>query len=86
MKGMLKHSKMIRKIASSKIAAGLTLLGLVSSCKNSGNGELVGSQPRNQWFDYDPFGTLFIPMGSYNIFCNGSIKNSLCSGFLHGSD
>jgi formylglycine-generating enzyme required for sulfatase activity len=67
MKGMLKHSKMIRKIAKSKIAAGLTLLGLVSSCKNSGNGELIGSQPRNQWFDYDPFGTLFIPMGSYNM-------------------
>src|ERR1035437_4998976 len=35
-------------------------------CKTS-TGELVGVQPRTQWFDVDPFGMLHIPMGSYNM-------------------
>ena len=49
----------------------LLLLGSVvaiafTSCKTS-TGELVGVHPRPEWFDIDPFGMLYIPMGSYNM-------------------
>ncbi|OFY87199.1 MAG: gliding motility-associated lipoprotein [Bacteroidetes bacterium RIFCSPLOWO2_12_FULL_35_15] len=49
----------------------LLLLGslvavLGTSCVKS-SGELVGVHPRTEWFDIDPFGMLYIPMGSYNM-------------------
>lgn len=34
---------------------------------SSGNGELIGVQGREQWYQPTPFGMLFIPMGSYNM-------------------
>src|ERR1019366_4561839 len=37
-----------------------------TGCKTS-TGELVGVHPRPQWWDIDPFGMLYIPMGSYNM-------------------
>src|SRR4051812_1762947 len=37
-----------------------------TSCTKS-TGELVGVHPRPEWFDVDPFGMLYIPMGSYNM-------------------
>ena len=37
-----------------------------TGCKTS-TGELVGVHPRPEWFDIDPFGMLYIPMGSYNM-------------------
>lgn len=48
--------------------AGLILLVAVAfaSC-NLGNGELIGVQGREPWYQPDPFGMLFIPMGSYNM-------------------
>ena len=36
------------------------------SC-SKGNGELIGVQGREEWYQPDPFGMLFIPMGSYNM-------------------
>ena len=42
------------------------LLILASGCEKS-SGELIGVGPRPEWFDIDPFGMLFIPMGSYNM-------------------
>jgi len=46
----------------------LVLLAIVIlySC-SKGNGELVGVQGREEWYQPDPFGMLFIPMGSYNM-------------------
>ncbi|PCI97783.1 MAG: gliding motility-associated lipoprotein [Flavobacteriales bacterium] len=46
----------------------LVLLAVVIlySC-SKGNGELVGVQGREEWYQPDPFGMLFIPMGSYNM-------------------
>ncbi|MBL4667721.1 MAG: SUMF1/EgtB/PvdO family nonheme iron enzyme, partial [Flavobacteriales bacterium] len=46
----------------------LVLLAVVIlySC-SKGNGELIGVQDRGQWYQPDPFGMLFIPMGSYNM-------------------
>jgi sulfatase modifying factor 1 len=52
-----------------KISA-LVLVGLpilLSSCGNSGSGQLVGVQNRIQWFQPDPYGMLYLPMGSYNM-------------------
>ncbi len=42
-------------------------LALCSSCGYYGNGELVGIPNRKPWFAVDPYGMLFIPMGSYNM-------------------
>ncbi len=52
-----------------KISA-LALVGLpilLSSCGNSGSGQLVGVQSRIQWYQPDPYGMLYIPMGSYTM-------------------
>lgn len=34
---------------------------------SKGNGELIGVQGREEWYQPDPYGMLFIPMGSYNM-------------------
>ncbi len=39
---------------------------LVAGC-NKRVGELVGAGGREKWYQPDPFGTLFIPMGSYHM-------------------
>ncbi len=46
----------------------LVLLAVVIlySC-SKGNGELTGVPDRGEWYQPDPFGMLFIPMGSYNM-------------------
>jgi len=46
----------------------LILLAVITlySC-STGNGELIGVQNREQWYQPTPFGMLFIPMGSYNM-------------------
>ncbi len=46
----------------------LVLLAIVIlySCSKE-NGELIGVQGREEWYQPDPFGMLFIPMGSYNM-------------------
>ncbi len=40
---------------------------LLSSCGNDGNGYLTGVQDRKNWFQEDPFGMVYIPMGSFNM-------------------
>ena len=40
-------------------------LGLLSSCGSSENGQLTGVTGRPQWYQADPFGTLYIPPGSF---------------------
>ncbi|MCF8296710.1 MAG: formylglycine-generating enzyme family protein [Saprospiraceae bacterium] len=45
----------------------LVILIFLGSCGNSGNGELIGVQDREDWYQPDPFGMLFIPMGAYNM-------------------
>ncbi len=40
---------------------------ILTSCAGSNNGELVGAMPRPQWFDRDPYGTVYIGAGSYNM-------------------
>lgn len=43
------------------------LLAAMSSCQSSGNGQLVGVQGRVAWYQPDPYGMLYLPMGSYNM-------------------
>lgn len=38
-----------------------------ASCSNKGNGQLIGVQDRIAWVDFDPFGMLYIPMGSFHM-------------------
>ena len=43
----------------------ITSAVIFSSCKNTGNGQLVGVKNRGQWYMPDPYGMIFIPQGSY---------------------
>jgi sulfatase modifying factor 1 len=45
----------------------LFLIGVVYGCKSNKQGELIGVQGRDVWYQPDPYGTLYIPMGSYNM-------------------
>lgn len=45
----------------------ISIVVLFSGCSMMGNGELTGVQNREEWFPPDPYGMLFIPMGSYNM-------------------
>ena len=41
------------------------IITILSSCGNSGNGELIGTQDRAIWQPTDPYGMVFIPQGSF---------------------
>lgn len=43
-----------------------SFVAIVAGC-NKRTGELIGVQGREKWYQPDPFGTLFIPMGSYHM-------------------
>ena len=43
-----------------------SFVAVVTGC-NSYTGELVGVKGREQWYQPDPFGTLYIPLGSYHM-------------------
>lgn len=49
------------------ILFGLVAVLVLSGCSNSGNGELVGAQNREKWFEPDPYGMVKIPMGSFVV-------------------
>ncbi len=40
---------------------------LFASCRNTGNGELIGVQNRERFYQPDPFGMTYVPMGSYTM-------------------
>jgi sulfatase modifying factor 1 len=39
----------------------------LSSCGNDGSGYLTGVEGRKNWFQEDPYGMVYIPMGSFNM-------------------
>jgi len=43
-----------------------SFIAVVTGC-NKKEGELIGVQGREKWYQPDPFGTLYIPMGSYHM-------------------
>lgn len=48
-----------------KVLFFLLATAIISSCSNSGNGELTGVQDRPKFYQPDPYGMAFIPLGSY---------------------
>jgi len=49
-----------------KILILASFVAVVAGC-NKRTGELIGVVGREKWYQPDPFGTLFIPMGSYHM-------------------
>jgi len=46
----------------------ISLLAItLSSCKNTGNGELTGVQRREKFYQPDPYGMAYVPMGSFTM-------------------
>ncbi|HPH83122.1 MAG TPA: SUMF1/EgtB/PvdO family nonheme iron enzyme [Flavobacteriales bacterium] len=43
------------------------LIFILPGCGNDGNGYLTGVQDRKNWFQEDPYGMVYIPMGSFNM-------------------
>jgi formylglycine-generating enzyme required for sulfatase activity len=43
----------------------LCAIGLLASCGRGGQGQLIGVQQRPSWYQVDPYGMNYIPMGSY---------------------
>jgi sulfatase modifying factor 1 len=61
---------MLRKIKMAKMKNILffsLLVGILSSCGNSGNGYLTGVEGRKNWYQEDPYGMVYIPMGSFTM-------------------
>ncbi len=50
-----------------KLLIYFALLVFLSSCGNSGNGELTGVKNRKRYFQPDPYGMRYIPMGSFTM-------------------
>jgi len=44
-------------------ALAIAAIAALSSCSNSGNGELIGAQNRKPWFQSEPYGMVFVPSG-----------------------
>jgi formylglycine-generating enzyme len=59
-----KRDTMKKLLFITMLAAAVSSL---SSCGNYGRGQLVGVQGREEWYMDDPYGMLYIPMGSYNM-------------------
>ena len=38
---------------------------LASSCGKGGQGQLIGAQGRPGWYDVDPYGMNYVPMGAF---------------------
>lgn len=45
----------------------LTISFFIGGCGSDNTGELVGVPERNEWYEAEPFGMQFIPMGSFNM-------------------
>ena len=43
----------------------LCAIGLLASCGRGGQGQLIGAQQRPSWYQIDPYGMNYIPMGSF---------------------
>src|SRR5436190_19984452 len=48
-------------------AAYAVILLLLYGCEGGNKGQLVGVQPREKWYQADPYGMVYIPAGSYNM-------------------
>ncbi len=46
---------------------GLIAVLVLSGCSGGSSGELIGVQKREKWFEYDPYGMVKVPMGSFVV-------------------
>jgi formylglycine-generating enzyme len=44
-----------------------TLAAIVVGCGQGNRGQLIGVQGRPKWYQADPYGMIYMPMGSYNM-------------------
>jgi gliding motility-associated lipoprotein GldK len=45
----------------------LSVILVLASCQNTGNGELIGVEKRPRFYQPDPYGMAYIPMGSFTM-------------------
>jgi formylglycine-generating enzyme len=50
-----------------RLIISFAVLLLLSSCGGGNRGQLVGVQPRERWYQADPYGMVFIPSGAFNM-------------------
>ena len=55
------------KIIMKKLLLYLSVLIFLGSCGNTGNGELTGVQKRPRFYQPDPYGMAYVPMGSFTL-------------------
>ena len=65
-----------------KIGAIIIVLAFITSCKNTGNGELTGALDRPVYYSETPYGMLYIPMGGYTM---GTGDQDVPYALVHGS-
>ena len=57
----------MKNLLKIRMLALIALPAILSSCGGSGSGQLIGVQNRIAWYQPDPYGMLYLPMGSYNM-------------------
>src|SRR5690349_9467467 len=67
MENLMKKAK--APISVMTALAGLlpVLLLFLASCGGGNKGQLVGVQPREKWYQADPYGMVYIPGGAYTM-------------------
>ena len=64
-KALLIYKATMNKIQS--YVAMLALGAVVSACGSGNNGELVGVPDRPRWSQQEPYGTVFVPQGTFQV-------------------
>lgn len=59
--------KILNKRTMKKLVLFVLVAAGLSSCGDYSTGQLVGVQNREPWYQPDPYGMLYIPMGSFNM-------------------
>lgn len=63
-----KKTKMNHLLENVKKVIYFILLAVVlQSCASGDNGQLIGAQNRDTWYDFNPYGMLSIPLGSFQM-------------------
>ncbi len=58
---------MITNINMRKLVLFTAVIAILGSCGNANQGQLLGVAGRPKWYQADPFGMVYIPIGSYNM-------------------
>lgn len=64
----LNRSKFAKnKYSMRKLLAISSVVVVLASCSGGNNGQLTGAPNRPKWYQADPYGMVYMPMGSYNM-------------------